>query len=199
MGFAIAESLAEKGAQVLLVTGPVHITSNHPNIKIINVTSARDMYNESVRIFPECDAAILSAAVSDYTPVVQSNKKMKRMEEKLHIELKPTVDIAAALGRMKKKNQFLVGFALESENETWNATKKVKNKNLDFIVLNSLRDKGAGFGTDTNKVTFIDRDNNIQEFELKQKKEVAEDIINKLLKYFDNKGKTKIKTLNTKV
>ena len=192
MGYAIAESLAEKGAQVMLVSGPVNITTSHPDIKIIHVISAREMYNESVRIFPECDAAILSAAVSDYTPVVQFNKKMKRKEEKLHIELKPTVDIAAALGRIKKKNQFLVGFALESENETWNATKKIKNKNLDFIVLNSLRDKGAGFGTDTNKVTFIDRDNNIQEFELKQKKEVAEDIVSKLMNYFDNNKMTKI-------
>jgi len=176
----------------MLVSGPVNITTSHPDIKIIHVISAREMYNESVRIFPECDAAILSAAVSDYTPVVQFNKKMKRKEEKLHIELKPTVDIAAALGRIKKKNQFLVGFALESENETWNATKKIKNKNLDFIVLNSLRDKGAGFGTDTNKVTFIDRDNNIQEFELKQKKEVAEDIVSKLMNYFDNNKMTKI-------
>ena len=192
MGYAIAESLAEKGAQVMLVSGPVNITTSHPDIKIIHVISAREMYNESVRIFPGCDAAILSAAVSDYTPVVQFNKKMKRKEEKLHIELKPTVDIAAALGRIKKKNQFLVGFALESENETWNATKKIKNKNLDFIVLNSLRDKGAGFGTDTNKVTFIDRDNNIQEFELKQKKEVAEDIVSKLMNYFDNNKMTKI-------
>jgi phosphopantothenoylcysteine decarboxylase / phosphopantothenate---cysteine ligase len=184
MGYAIAESLAEKGAQVMIVSGPVNITTSHPNIKIIQVISAREMYDESTRIFPDCDAAILSAAVSDYTPVVQSNKKLKRKEEKLHIELKPTADIAAALGKMKKKNQVLVGFALESENETWNATKKIKNKNLDFIVLNSLRDKGAGFGTDTNKVTFIDRDNNIQEFELKQKKEVAEDIVSKLVKYF---------------
>lgn len=184
MGYAIAESLADKGALVCVVSGPVNLTTNHPNIKIINVISTREMYDQCVRIFPDCDAAILSAAVSDYTPVVKLNKKIKRKEEKLHIELKPTVDIAAALGQMKKRNQILVGFALESENETWNATKKVKNKNLDFIILNSLRDKGAGFGTDTNKVTFIDRDNNIREFELKEKKEVAEDIISKLMDYF---------------
>jgi phosphopantothenoylcysteine decarboxylase/phosphopantothenate--cysteine ligase len=189
MGYAIAESLAEKGAQVHIVSGPVNITTEHPNIKIIHVISAREMYDECARIFPDCDAAILSAAVSDYTPVVHLNKKLKRKEEKLHIELKPTVDIAAALGKIKKKNQVLIGFALESENETWNATNKIKTKNLDFIVLNSLRDKGAGFGTDTNKVTFIDRENNIQEFELKEKKEVAEDIIEKLAKYFDIQGK----------
>jgi len=186
MGYAIAESLAEKGAQVVIISGPVTITTCHPNIKIIHVVSAREMYDESVRIFPDCDVAILSAAVSDYTPVVHFNQKLKRKEEKLHMELKPTVDIAAALGRMKRKDQVLIGFALESENEIWNATKKIKNKNLDFIVLNSLRDKGAGFRTDTNKVTFIDRDNNIQEFKLKQKKEVAEDIVSKLMNYFDN-------------
>jgi phosphopantothenoylcysteine decarboxylase/phosphopantothenate--cysteine ligase len=184
MGYAIAECLAEKGAQVFMVSGPVHITTRHPNIKVIPVVSAQEMYDKCTRIFPECDAAILSAAVSDYTPVIRMNKKIKRKDEKLHLELKPTLDIAAALGHMKKKDQVLAGFALESENETWNATRKIKSKNLDFIVMNSLRDKGAGFGTDTNKVTFIDRDNNIREFKLKEKREVAEDIIDKLLTYF---------------
>lgn len=183
MGYAIAETLAERGALVSLVSGPVSLTINHANINVIHVESAREMYNHSVRIFPYCDGAILSAAVADYTPVRKFQRKIKCREELLSIRLKPTRDIAATLGQMKKTGQILVGFALESENETRNAISKIKKKNLDFIVLNSLRDEGAGFGTDTNRVTIIDRDNNIEEFELKTKKEVAIDIINKIEKY----------------
>jgi phosphopantothenoylcysteine decarboxylase/phosphopantothenate--cysteine ligase len=186
MGYAIAEILAEKGAFVRLVSGPVSVTIDHPNIELIQIISALEMYDQSVRIFPDCDAAILSAAVADYSPVKQFNKKIKHKEDVLYIELKPTLDIAATLGQMKRTGQILVGFALESENEIRNAIKKMKKKNLDFIVLNSLRDPGAGFGTDTNRVTIIDRHNNIEEFELKPKKEVAIDIINKLEEYFDN-------------
>ena len=186
MGYAIAEILSEKGAFVRLVSGPVNLTIDHPNIELIQIISALEMYDQSVRIFPDCDAAILSAAVADYSPVKQFNKKIKHKEDVLYIELKPTLDIAATLGRMKRIGQILVGFALESDNEIRNATKKMKKKNLDFIVLNSLRDPGAGFGTDTNRVTIIDRHNNIEEFELKPKKEVAIDIINKLEEYFEN-------------
>lgn len=186
MGYAIAETLAEKGALVSLVSGPVNLAVNHTNIRLIQVTSAQEMYNQSVRIFPDCDGAVLSAAVADYTPVKEFKRKIKRKEEILNIELKPTSDIAETLGRMKKKGQILVGFALESDNETRNAICKIEKKNLDFIVLNSLREEGSGFGTDTNRVTIIDRDNNIEEFELKPKKEVAIDIINKLEEYFCN-------------
>lgn len=185
MGYAIAENLAEKGAFVRLVSGPVTITTDHPNIKSVRIISAQEMYDQSVMIFPDCDAAVLCAAVADYTPVEQFDKKMKHEEKVLYIKLKPTIDIAATLGRMKRKGQILVGFALESEDEIPNAVRKMKKKNLDFIVLNSLRDAGAGFGTDTNRVTIIDRHNNIEEFELKPKKEVATDIINKLETYFD--------------
>jgi len=184
MGYAIAEILAERGALVTLITGPVALTVSHPDIKVIQVVTAQEMYNVSVSVFPDCEAAILSAAVSDYTPVRELKSKMKRKDDNVFIELKPTLDIAATLGRMKKKRQVLVGFALESENEIRNAARKIEKKNLDFIVLNSLREKGAGFGTDTNRVTIIDRNNNIEEFELKHKKEVAVDIINKLEKYF---------------
>jgi phosphopantothenoylcysteine decarboxylase/phosphopantothenate--cysteine ligase len=184
MGYAIAESLAEKGAIVTLISGPVALSINHPDIKVIKVTSAREMYEQSVLIFPDCDAAILSAAVSDYTPVKEFDRKIKRGNDILYIELKPTDDIAETLGRMKKEEQVLVGFAIESDNEIRNAVKKIKKKNLDFIVLNSLRDKGAGFGTDTNLITIIEKNNNIEKFELKLKKEVAIDIINRLEEYF---------------
>jgi phosphopantothenoylcysteine decarboxylase/phosphopantothenate--cysteine ligase len=184
MGYYVAKSLAEKGAKVTLVSGPVFMTINHPNVKVIQIISAREMYEQSVKVFPYCDAAVLSAAVSDFTPARPSRKKIKRSGKKLILELKPTDDIAQTLGRMKKPNQVLVGFALESENELNNAVRKRAKKNLDFIVLNSLRDEGAGFGTDTNRIIIIDRDNNIENFELKLKEDVAEDIIKKLEKYF---------------
>lgn len=185
MGYAVAESLAENGAIVTLVSGPVVLTINHPNVKVIQVISASEMYKQSLKIFPGCDAAILSAAVSDYTPVRQLRRKIKRRGKNLILELKPTDDIAEILGRMKKPNQVVVGFALESENEIKNAVRKIIKKNLDFVVLNSLRDEGAGFGTDTNRITIIDRDNNIENFELKLKKDVAGDIVRKLEEYFE--------------
>ena len=184
MGYAVAQSLAEKGALVILVSGPVALSIKHPNIEVVQVISAREMYEKSVKVFTHCDGAILSAAVSDYTPVRELKKKIKRRKENLIIELKPTDDIAETLGRMKKKKQVIAGFALESDNEIQNAIRKIKKKNLDFIVLNSLQDDGAGFGTDTNIITIIDRDNNIEKFELKLKKEAAEDIINKFEEYF---------------
>jgi len=184
MGYAVAESLARNGAKVILVSGPVNLTISNHNVRVIHVISAREMFDQSLKIYPDCDAAILSAAVADYTPAREYNKKIKRGKDSLILELKPTDDIAETLGKMKKTNQVLVGFALESDNEIKNAVKKIKKKNLDFIVLNSLRDEGAGFGIDTNRVTIIDRNNNIENFELKLKREVALDIVRKLEEYF---------------
>lgn len=184
MGYALADSCAVRNADVILVSGPVNIHMNNPRIRIIKVVSAEEMYNECIKLFPECDAAIMSAAVSDFTPAIPSSDKIKRAKNKLSLELIPTKDIAASLGQIKSEHQVLVGFALEYDDEIRNATEKINKKNLDFIVLNSLRDEGAGFGTDTNKITIIDKDNNIKEFELKPKKEVAEDIIDELETYF---------------
>lgn len=180
MGFALAETCAKQGAMVTLVTGPVSISAKHKNIKRINVESAEEMYKIVTSKFNEMDGAILCAAVSDYTPVTTSENKMKREKENLSIELKPTKDIAAALGKNKKSEQFLVGFALETENEELNAKKKMESKNLDFIVLNSLNDPQSGFGFDTNKVKIIHRSGLQKSFELKTKREVATDIINEI-------------------
>jgi len=180
MGFALAETCAKQGAKVTLVTGPVSISTRHKNIKRINVESAEEMYKIVTAKFSEMDGAILCAAVSDFTPVTTAENKMKREKENLLIELKPTKDIAAALGKIKKSEQFLVGFALETENEELNAKKKMENKNLDFIVLNSLNDPQSGFGFDTNKVTIIHRSGLQKSFELKTKREVATDIVNEI-------------------
>jgi phosphopantothenoylcysteine decarboxylase/phosphopantothenate--cysteine ligase len=184
MGYALAESCAARGADVILVSGPVEVHTDNPQIRLISVVSAEEMYDICMNLFKECDAAIMSAAVSDFTPVTSAPGKLKRTKNKISLELVPTKDIAASLGQMKSEKQVLAGFALESENEIKNALKKIVKKNLDFIVLNSLRDEGAGFGTDTNKITIIDKHNNIQEFELKPKKEVAEDIVDELETYF---------------
>lgn len=187
MGYALADECASRGAEVLLVSGPVNIKSSEPGIKRIDVESASEMYDNAVSIFPDCDAAILCAAVADYTVEQMSETKIKRKGDDLQLNLKPTRDIAAALGRMKHNGQRLVGFALETNNEKENAEHKLESKNLDFIVLNSLRDKGAGFRTDTNKITIIGRDNNTVEYPLKSKREVAADIINCLEVFFNNK------------
>lgn len=184
MGFAIAEELAKRGAMVILVSGPVSIKPVHPNIQLIKVASAKEMYEACVSRFPHMNAAILSAAVADFTPVNPSSKKVKREKENYTLELKPTTDIAAELGKLKKDTQILVGFALETNDELANAQKKLQSKKLDFIVLNSLNDPGAGFQVDTNKITIIDHSNNIQKFELKSKTEVATDIVNKLVTCF---------------
>jgi len=180
MGFAIAEVCADAGADVILVTGPVSLDTKNKNIKLIRVQTASEMYSESLREFSSCDAAILSAAVADFSPVETLSKKVKREKSDWSITFKPTKDIAAELGTMKKANQVLVGFALETDNELNNAREKMKRKNLDFIVLNSLKDTGAGFGTDTNKISIIDKNNNIDKFELKSKHDVAVDIVSKL-------------------
>lgn len=179
MGYALAECCAERGAEVILVSGPVSITEKHPNIRKISVESAEEMYQAAVREFTGSDAAILCAAVADFTPESQSEQKIKREKEDLVLRLKPTHDIAAALGKQKKENQIMVGFALETNDEVEHAKDKLERKNLDFIVLNSLNDKGAGFRHDTNKITIIDK-NSVTEFPLKDKKEVAADIINHL-------------------
>ena len=185
MGFAIAEELAEQGASVKLVSGPVSISTQNEGIETIPVESAEEMFKQCTNRFTGCDGAVMCAAVSDFTPANPENEKNKRGKESWKIELKPTTDIAASLGETKKDNQVLIGFALETQNEFDNAQKKLKNKNLDFIVLNSLKDEGAGFGVDTNKITIIDKNNNFQKFELKSKTEVARDIVKKIIEQFD--------------
>lgn len=179
MGYALAECCAERGAEVTLISGPVSITAKHPNIRTVSVESADEMYQAAISEFGSSDAAILCAAVADFTPETKAEQKIKREKDDLIIKLKPTQDIAAALGKLKKDNQVMVGFALETNDEVEHAKGKLERKNLDFIVLNSLNDKGAGFRHDTNKITIIDKENVI-EFPLKNKKEVATDIINHL-------------------
>ncbi len=182
MGYAIAEECARRGAMVSLISGPVSIKAKHPAIKVVNVESAIEMYNASVDIFPSCDVAIMCAAVADYAVENQSSHKIKREYDEIPvIKLKKNPDIAAKLGSMKTSNQLLVGFALETDNEEANAAGKLRKKNLDFIVLNSLSDKGAGFMSDTNKVTIMDNGGNIKHFELKDKRLVAEDVVNEII------------------
>ncbi len=180
MGIAIAEECAERGAQVELVCGPVNIKTNHHNINRTDVESAEQMYQTATKLFPDIDAAILCAAVADFTPASVADNKIKREGNKLMLELTPTKDIAKALGQMKKQNQVMVGFALETNDEENHAKEKLKKKNLDFIVLNSLQDEGAGFQHNTNMVTFIDKDGKTR-FPLKSKRDVAKDIVNKLV------------------
>lgn len=181
MGFAIAEELAQRGAQVTLVAGPVQLTTSHHNITRIDVTSAQEMCDVCLKQFPKMDGAILSAAVADFTPVTKYDKKIKE-KQSLTIELKPNPDIAQELGKRKKTKQFLVGFALETNNEFTNAQGKLEKKNFDFIVLNSLADKGAGFGYDTNKVSIIERNGTVTNYELKSKQDVAKDIADQIEK-----------------
>ncbi len=181
MGIALADAACELGATVDLVLGPVNISPAGKTIKVTNVTTASSMSEECISRFPQCDIAILSAAVSDFTPVEVQNRKIRKDKSDLLLKLKPTTDIAATLGTIKKTGQILVGFALETDNELANARKKLKSKNLDIIVLNSLKEKGAGFGFDTNKITLIDRNNIIDKFELKSKEEAAKDILLKVI------------------
>ena len=176
MGFAIAETAAELGAEVVLISGPTALKLENDFIKIIRVSSAEEMYNRAHEYFDKSDVAILSAAVADYRPLEIASEKIKKKEQEFILQLTKTKDILASLGEIKK-NQFLVGFALETENEEENAKLKLKKKNLDLIVLNSLRDKGAGFQTDTNKITLIGKDNKTLPFPVKPKKEVAKDIL----------------------
>lgn len=181
MGYAIAEELAEHGAEVILVSGPVSVSTQKEGIKVIPVESAEEMYHACVGHFMECDGAVMTAAVADFTPANPEIQKTKRGKENWNIELIPTRDIAAELGKLKKENQILVGFALETTNEETNAQKKLQKKNFDFIVLNSLNDTGAGFGVDTNKITIIGKNNKKVPFELKSKREVAADIVKMMI------------------
>jgi len=181
MGFAIAEALARAGAQVDLVTGPTHEKSSHVGVSVHPVTSAEEMFNQCSVFFPTSDITVFAAAVADYKPASRADQKIKKTDEKLSIELTKTTDIAASLGKLKKDGQIIVGFALETENEEANAQKKLVSKNFDFIVLNSLNNKGAGFGFDTNKVSIISRKNGSRVFDLKNKTEVASDIVEAIL------------------
>lgn len=180
MGFALAEECAARGAEVTLVAGPVQMKTLHPAIRRIDVESCAEMYEATTAAFTEANAAILCAAVADFTPETTVDTKIKREGDDLVLRLKPTHDIAAALGRMKQPHQHLVGFALETNDETAHAQDKLRRKNLDFIVLNSLRDAGAGFRHDTNKVTIIS-ESDIKEYPLKSKTEVAKDIVDELV------------------
>ncbi|MCL9805596.1 bifunctional phosphopantothenoylcysteine decarboxylase/phosphopantothenate--cysteine ligase CoaBC [Flavobacterium amniphilum] len=183
MGFDIALAAANLGAEVILVSGPTHLQVKHSLVNLIRVTSAEDMYRVCHQYFNEVDVAIAAAAVADYRPRNVASQKIKKNETSFTIELEKTQDILSSLGKIKK-NQFLIGFALETENEIEHAKQKIQKKNLDLIVLNSLNDKGAGFGQPTNKVTFIDKDFVIEPQELKSKEEVALDIVNKILAHY---------------
>lgn len=179
MGIALAEECAGRGADVELVLGPTSLTPRHKNIHLTRVESARQMFDAAVRLYPTCQVGILSAAVADFTPLHVEDKKMKRKGDELLLHLQPTQDIAQALGQMKTQEQILIGFALETNDEVEHAKEKLQKKNFDFIVLNSLNDKEAGFLYDTNKVTVIAPDK-VVNYPLKSKKEVAQDIINEL-------------------
>lgn len=176
MGYALAEEFSSRGAQVVLVSGPVDIKAKNQNIKVLNVNSAQEMYETCLENFSSCDVAVMSAAVADFTPEITAETKIKKTGDEMILTLKPTKDIAAALGKLKRKNQVFIGFALETDNEMLNAQKKLKSKNFDFIVLNSLKDKGAGFGFDTNKITIV-FENETKTFDLKPKNLVAKDIV----------------------
>ena len=181
MGYSIAEEASKMGAEVTLVSGPVSIELKNDSIKLISIISAEEMYRAVMNSFNDCDIAIFAAAVADYRPTEVASEKIKKRDATMHIQLEKTTDILAAVGKIKS-NKYLVGFALETENEVENAKSKLQKKNLDLIVLNSLKDKGAGFKKDTNKITLIDKDNNSIPFEVKPKQEVARDILNFIIK-----------------
>lgn len=177
MGFAIAESLASKGARVYLIAGPTQLKTDHPLIEVQKVVSAEEMFEAASDKFQQADVVVFSAAVADYTPKVRAHEKIKKKEASFSIELVKTKDIAKELGAQRRPNQVIVGFALETTNEEQHALQKLTSKNLDFVVLNSLNDKGAGFQHDTNQITILDKNGKRQQFKLKTKKEVAEDIV----------------------
>lgn len=181
MGFSLAEAAAEAGANVTLITGPTQLTTNHPQITRVDVTTAQQMFDQCMAIVDQQDIMIMSAAVADFTPEQTAPEKIKKTSDHLDLHLVKTKDILATIGQQKRPDQFLVGFALETENEKANALKKLHTKNADLIVLNSLRTEGAGFKTQTNKVLMITRDEQTFESELKDKKEIARDIIHLVL------------------
>jgi phosphopantothenoylcysteine decarboxylase / phosphopantothenate---cysteine ligase len=184
MGFDIAASAANLGAEVTLISGPTHLNAKNSVINLIRVTSAQEMHDACHHYFNDVDVAICAAAVADFRPKSVAGQKIKKAAAGLTIELEKTQDILASLGKIKK-SQFLIGFALETENEIENAKLKIQKKNLDLIVLNSLQDKGAGFGRPTNKITFIDKDFVVEPMPLKPKEEVANDIINKVIAHYE--------------
>ena len=190
MGFDIAESAANYGAEVILISGPTHLNTINPVINLIRVTSAKEMYDACHEYFNSVDVAICAAAVADYKPKFVAEQKIKKTEVSLTIELEKTQDILASLGKIKQ-NQFLIGFALETENEIENAKLKIQKKNLDLIVLNSLQDEGAGFEKATNKITFIDKDFIVEPMDLKSKELVANDIMNKVISFNEMSTKSK--------
>ncbi|MCA6073915.1 bifunctional phosphopantothenoylcysteine decarboxylase/phosphopantothenate--cysteine ligase CoaBC [Fulvivirga sedimenti] len=183
MGFAIAQACADAGAHVTLVTGPTSLSIQNPSVHVIRVVNASDMYDAAASVFDHANIIILAAAVADYKPAKTAEQKIKKTEGSLSLELTKTVDIAAKLGAKKKEGQIIVGFALETENEKSNAAGKLKKKNFDLIVLNSLNDAGAGFGHDTNQITILDKHNHQQTFPLKSKTEVAHDILDAIIKF----------------
>lgn len=186
MGYAIATAFASEGAEVYLISGPVSEEMRASGVEIVHITSAKEMYDACKGLIDRVDVAVFNAAVSDFTPVKSSAKKVKRGKEEWTLRMKPTVDIAAEMGRIKKRGQLFVGFALETDHELEHAQAKLQNKNLDLIVLNSLKDEGAGFGTETNRVTMIDRSGKTKVYELKPKSQVAEDLVDRVIKMTEN-------------
>ncbi|MBQ4032577.1 MAG: bifunctional phosphopantothenoylcysteine decarboxylase/phosphopantothenate--cysteine ligase CoaBC, partial [Paludibacteraceae bacterium] len=182
MGYAIADECAQRGADVTVVSGPVSIEPKNKNVKVVSVRSAAEMFAATDKLFTEADVTVLSAAVADFTPIVSADEKIKREKDNLTLELRPTVDIAASLGKKKREGQIFVGFALETNNEEQNAQSKLERKNFDFIVLNSMRNPGTCFGSDNNQIKIIDRDN-ITSHPLKSKAEVAKDIVDKIVSW----------------
>jgi len=186
MGFAIADALFELGAEVTIVSGPVKIKPENSNIKVVSVTTADDMLAKTKKLFSEARIIVFAAAVADYKPKEKTETKIKKTDENLTLELTKNPDIALELSKIKRNNQIIVGFALETDKELENSQLKLQQKKFDFIVLNSLKDSGAGFDVNTNKITIVDIYNNIQKFELKSKKEVARDIVQKIIHLDEN-------------
>jgi phosphopantothenoylcysteine decarboxylase/phosphopantothenate--cysteine ligase len=182
MGYAIAEEAANRGATVILVSGITQLSTINNSIQLIRVVTAMEMAEACFANFEKVDLAILTAAVADYSPVNVSSQKIKKQEETFMLEMKKNIDIAGDLGKRKTKNQLLIGFALETNNEVENAIEKINKKNLDLIIMNSMQDEGAGFGTDTNKITIINKNREHKSFGLKSKAEVAKDILNEIEK-----------------
>ena len=182
MGMEIANELAEKGAEVNLVMGPSNLSASHCNINQINVNSASQMYDEVEKVFLDSDISVFAAAVSDYKPIKTYSEKIKKSDGNMEIKLEKTKDILLEMSSDKKDHQFVVGFALETENEEKNAIKKLQTKNLDMIILNSTKDKGATFGFDTNKISIIEKDLSVTNYDLKEKSEVAKDIVSSIIK-----------------
>ncbi len=183
MGYAIADECALRGADVTLVSGPVYITPKQSSVKVINVKSAAEMFEAASGYFKDADITVLSAAVADFTPKIKADHKIKRGKDNLTLELEPTVDIATTLGKQKREGQILVGFALETNDEDFNAKGKLERKNFDFIVMNSLRNPGTCFGSDNNLIKIIERGGKECEYPLKPKAEVAKDIVDKILEW----------------